>query len=427
MRRALALALALAFAVPAAAQSPTPAATATPTATAAAVPDRCPAVTAPSTIVVIAPSGDVACARNADTVRPIASATKLMTALLALESRKLSDVIPAARYRALPVESKINLRPGERLTVSDLLRGLLLESANDAAVTLAEGIAGSRPAFVRRMNRRAKELALTNTSYANPIGLDAPGNASTARDLATLTLALRKFDFFRKVVDRSSATLESGDRVRTIANRNVLVRRFPWINGVKTGHTRGAGYVLVASGKRNRIQLVSVVLGAATEGARSEDTLKVLAGGFRRAREVVPVRRGQRFAQVPIRYGRGARLPLVAPRTIRRVVLRTEAGGWRTVVEGRPAEVEGPVRRGARLATLVVLHRGERVTTLPLVAAAAVPEANLGTKTKDSLTKPLSMVLILAVLGATLLAARIRSRARRAANPRTAPREPEAA
>ncbi len=120
-----------------------------------------------------------------------------MTALLTLEREKLADVVPAAGYDALPVESQIDLAPGERMTVADLLRALLLESANDAAVTLAEAVSGSRPAFVRAMNRRARQLGLEDTRYANPIGLDDAGNYSSARDLARLTLELRRNEFFR--------------------------------------------------------------------------------------------------------------------------------------------------------------------------------------------------------------------------------------
>ena len=124
------------------------------------------------------PTGKVVFARAADRRRSIASTTKLMTALLTLEREKLATVMRASRYRAAPIESKIDLVPGERLTVADLMRALLLESANDAAVTLAEGVSGSRETFVRAMNRRARRLGLDRTRYANPIGLDEEGNYS---------------------------------------------------------------------------------------------------------------------------------------------------------------------------------------------------------------------------------------------------------
>jgi D-alanyl-D-alanine carboxypeptidase (penicillin-binding protein 5/6) len=123
-----------------------------------------------------------------------------MTALLTLERSRPSTVYRAVRYRALPAESQIELQPGEKMTVADLLRGMLIESANDAAATLATRIGGTEANFVRAMNKRAQELGLKNTHYANPIGLDDPANYSTARDLVRLTLRARAFNFFRRTV-----------------------------------------------------------------------------------------------------------------------------------------------------------------------------------------------------------------------------------
>ena len=394
MRRLLATVAALAL-WPAAAQAQE----ATP------CPGAADKVTAKATIVVEATSGEVVCATKPDARRSIASATKLMTALLTLERLELGDVVPASDYRAAPIESKLSLLPGEEMTVADLLRGLLLESANDAAVTLAEAVAGSREAFVAQMNARAQELGLTRTHFVDPIGLGA-GNRSSPRDLAKLTLELRRSRFFRLVVNRSVATLESGSRVRVIRNRNDLVRRLPWISGVKTGHTTSAGYVLVGSGTRRGVQLVSVVLGAASELARSEDTLKVLQFGFSRYRVVSPVDVGVAFGAADIRYRRGAQLPLVAGETARLTVLRSQVDGLRTRVVGTPDEVEGPVARGERLGTVQVLSGSEVVAEVPLVAASTVPEAGFGQKVKDALTRPLVILVILVVLAGMVIAAR---------------------
>ena len=197
-------------------------------------------------------TGTVACQRAADKERSIGSTTKLMTALLTLEQAKLSQTFTASDYRPAPIESQIGLQPGERMKVSDLMRGLLLESGNDAAVTLAEGVSGSRKAFVREMNKRARSLGLKHTHFANPIGLDQEGNYSSARDLVTLATVLRTNSFFKKVVDSPSGTLKTGVRPRTFRNRNRLVRNYAFVNGVKTGHTRGAGYVLVGSASQQR-------------------------------------------------------------------------------------------------------------------------------------------------------------------------------
>ena len=385
---------------------------------------QAPPISAPSAVVVEASTGDVLFAKAADKRRAIASTTKLMTALLVLEGSKPSTLLPAARYRALPVESKIGLRPGERLTVADLLRGLLVGSANDAAVTLAEGVGGSRAAFVRVMNKRAAELGLKGTHYANPIGLDAPGNYSTARDLARLTLRLRRFAFFRRTVARPSVTLRSGDRPRTISNRNKLVG-LPEINGVKTGHTGGAGWVLVGSGSKRGVTLVSVVLGAAGEAGRQADTRRLLTWGFGRYRRVRPVEPGEVLARVPIRYRRGAELALVTARSGRRLVVRVDERLRRCAVRA-PSEVEGPIRRGQRIGNVDVCRGKTRVARVALVASAAVPAAGAGQQTKDWFTRPFSLlVIVLAGIAGTVLLARLRGggsiRRRRARN------EPEAA
>lgn len=383
-----------------------------------------PSVTAPSAIMVEASTGDVLFAKAADKRRAIASTTKLMTALLVLEGSKPGTLLPAARYRALPVESKIGLRPGERLTVADLLRGLLVGSANDAAVTLAEGVGGSRAAFVRAMNKRAGELGLKGTRFANPIGLDAPNNYSTARDLARLTLRLRRFAFFRRTVARPSVTLRSGDRPRTISNRNKLVA-LPEVNGVKTGHTRGAGWVLIGSGTKRGVTLVSVVLGSAGEAGRQADTRKLLTWGFGRYRRVRPVEPGEVLARVPIRYRRGAELALVTERSRRRLVVRVDERLRRCALHA-PSEVEGPIRRGQRLGSVDICRGKTRVARVALVASAAVPAAGAGQQTKDWFTRPFSLlVIVLAGIAGTVLVARLRGG--RSNGRRRAGSEPEAA
>ena len=374
-----------------------------------------PAVAADSAIVVETSTGEVVYARRPDRSRPIASATKLMTALLVLERLPRDRRVPASSYRPAPIESQIGLRPGEELTVADLLRGLMLASANDAAVTLAEATSGSRPAFVRAMNARARRLGLTGTRFANPIGLDAPNNRSTARDLVRLTLQLRTHGFFRRIVALEQATLRSGDRVRVVRNRNTLVahRR---VDGVKTGHTRLAEYVLVGSGRSAAgVRLISVVLGEPDEASRNEDTLELLTWGFRQFRVLRPVRRGQSFPQArsPIRYRRGAELSLVASTGVRRVVRRGRRAPT-VEVTGVPERVEGPVRRGQRVgAAAVRVRQGSRVLAeVPLVAAAAVPEADLEQRVKDLVTRPYTPVALLAAVIGSVLGVRALRRGR---------------
>jgi serine-type D-Ala-D-Ala carboxypeptidase (penicillin-binding protein 5/6) len=383
----------------------------------------CPSdVGAQSAIVVEVETGVVACARAADKRLSVGSTTKLMTALLTLEKADLTDTFTAARYNALPVESKIGLQPGERMEVRDLMRGLLLESGNDAAVTLAEGVSGSRKAFVRQMNRRARQLDLDNTHFANPIGLDQEGNYSSARDLVTLATLLLENRFFRKVVDSPSGTLKTGVRPRTFRNRNRLVGRFEYVNGVKTGHTRGAGYVLVGSARRNGIQLVSAVLGTPSEGARDTDTMHLFDWAFPRFQRIRAVVKDKPMAKAQIRYRAGAELQLVPARTVRRIVQRGHREAVSTTVFA-PEIVEGPIHRGQQLGRVEVSQGGEIVATVPLVAEGSVPAADLAQKTKSAAGRPWVLLLVAAAaLGATVLLARLRS-----SNSRRRPREARAA
>jgi serine-type D-Ala-D-Ala carboxypeptidase (penicillin-binding protein 5/6) len=386
---------------------------------AAKVPGCPDSVKAPSAIVIEVSTGNVACARQPDKERSIGSTTKLMTALLTLEEAKLSDTFEASSYRPSPIESQIGLQPGERMKVSDLMRGLLLESGNDAAMTLAEGVSGSKKAFVREMNRRARKLGLTHTHYDNPIGLDGEGNYSSARDLVTLATVLRTNPFFKKIVDSPSGTLKTGARPRTFRNRNSLVGKYPFVNGVKTGHTRGAGYVLVGSASRNGIQLVSAVLATPSEAARDTDTMALYRWAFPRFQRIRAVIEGRPMATAQIRYRAGAELKLVPDRTIRRIVQR----GHRDAVSlkvNAPSVVEGPIRTGQRLGNVEVRQGGRVVATVALIAKGSVPAAKVAQRTKAAAQSPWLIIGVASsiLLATVVLAARRRARLTRRRRPR---------
>jgi D-alanyl-D-alanine carboxypeptidase (penicillin-binding protein 5/6) len=350
---------------------------------------------------------------DVDAPRPMASTTKLMTAYLALHRLPLDKLLTAPPYQAIAGESLLGLDPGERMTVRDLLYGLLLPSGNDAAVTLADGVAGSTGAFVREMNRATHRLGLDDTSYANPIGLDAPGNHTSPRDLADLTLALRRDPLFRRIVDTPRITLRSGDRPRAITNRNTLLLTHRWINGVKTGYTPEAGNVLVASGTREGVTLLSVVMGEPTEASRDSDTLALLDYGFSLYRREHVVRRGERvgFAAVP---SADARVPLVAARGVDATVRSAENVD---VSLNAPAAVDAPIHRGKRLGTAIATVGGEAVGRVPAVAARSVTPAATGVvaSVDDALPGPRAVVwMLVAAAGAfvILIAAALASRRR---------------
>jgi serine-type D-Ala-D-Ala carboxypeptidase (penicillin-binding protein 5/6) len=334
-----------------------------------------PKLDAKAWILIDPRNGSVLAAHAPNKRLPIASTTKLMTAFLALHELRPNQMVAAPAYRpSNPAEITLGLRSGERMRVRDLLYGLLLPSASDAAETLAVGVAGSVPAFVDEMNQTAQRLGLTNTHYANPIGLDDPDNYSSAHDLVILAKLLMRNPLFARIVDTQSATLHSGEHPRTVTSRNTLLGRAPWIDGVKTGHTLGAGYVLVGSGTRGSTTLISAVLGTPSEYARDADTLNLLDYGFSLYHPVQAVSRGEELVSPQLDY-RGEHLPLVAERALRVTV-----------------------RQGQRLGIVKVTVNGRNAAVSPLVAAHAVGAATTLDKVISTAQNPVVLIALGAIV-----------------------------
>jgi serine-type D-Ala-D-Ala carboxypeptidase (penicillin-binding protein 5/6) len=355
---AAALTSALMFAAPVAAAGPSAEA-------------KGPAVSAKAWTLIDARTGKVLDSHAAAESLPIASTTKLMTAYVALKELPLTKIVRASPYHPIYGESLLNLRPGQRVSVRDLLYGLILRSGNDAAYDLARAAAGSEAGFVREMNRRAAALGLADTHYANPIGLDERGNHSSARDLATLTRRLLRIPAFARIADSREADLTSLRPPRRITTINELLLDAPWVNGVKTGHTFDAGFVLVGSGRRKGVDLISVVIGAPTEEERYAASLRLLESGFAKYRRRLPVRAGQDLADPSIRYA-GGELPLRAARDL---PAGTYRGQKLSVDVDAPGEVEGPIERGQALGSATVLVDGLPAGTTKLRASRAIPKA----------------------------------------------------
>jgi serine-type D-Ala-D-Ala carboxypeptidase (penicillin-binding protein 5/6) len=345
--------------------------------------------------LIDARSGDVLVSHAGRRHLPIASTTKLMTAYVALKDLPLNKLVTAAPYNAEYGESLMGLKTGERVSVRDLLYGLTLLSGNDAAHTLAVAAAGSQARFVAEMNRYAAALGLADTHYANPIGLDQKGNYSSALDLATLTRHLLRIPAFAKIADSRSAYLASTNPPRRIESINELLEEGSWVTGVKTGHTFGALYVLVGSGRRKGVELISNAIGAPSDEARYSDNLELLEYGFRQYRQRRPVRPGEDLADPSIRYA-GGHLPLRAARGVLTGVRR----GQRLEVKVQaPAEVEGPVERGAVLGQATVLVDGSVAGTVPLRAGRAIPEASTFDRVRASLAShPIAVAVALFVI-----------------------------
>ena len=345
--------------------------------------------------------------------RPIASTTKLMTALVTLQhEHHLSKIFTAPDYVAAPSDSQIGLVPGEQMSVHDLLLALMLPSADDAAEDLAYNVGhGSVGRFIGMMNREARKLGLNHTHYSTPIGLDTPGNYSTAADLVKLaSYDLTHSPYFKRIVALPHAVLLSGSHQRYVVNRNDLVAEYPWIDGVKTGHTDDAGYVLVASGHRRGMTLISAVLGTSSEDARDDNTMALLDYGFANFHLVKPVRAGEVLARPAVRYRSGRPAALVAAGPFTHVVGNHDH--VRVVVHA-PKQLTGPLARHARLGTAVVLVDGRPVAHIPLLLAKAVPAISPLTSAVHFITRPLTlMLLVIAIGGATALAFLLRRRRR---------------
>lgn len=370
-----------------------------------------PQVLAKSWALIDGRTGEVLTSHAGDERRLIASTTKLMTAYVAIHDLPLGKIVRAQPYEYEFGESVMGLVPGQKISVRDLLYGLILLSAGDAAHTLAIDAAGSVKKFVAQMNRYAAALGLTNTHYANPVGLDQKGNYSSALDLAALTEELEKIPTFAKIADSREATLRSVHPPRRIKSINELLEMAPWVTGVKTGHTWKAGYVLVGSGSRHGIRLISVAIDAPTDETRFSDNLELLEWGFRQYHRGKALRKGEELASPSIRYS-GGELPLRAARSLK-VGLRD--GQKPTVEVAVPGQVTGPIRRGARLGTATVSVDGLRAGSVALVASRAVPAASSFDKVRGFIGEnPVSLALATcAILIAAMLSGRYLRRIRR--------------
>ena len=327
-----------------------------------------PPVAAPVYLVESAVDGTTLAARNATRRHAIASITKLMTVLVALEHAKLDDtvVVPAAATRI--GESTVNLRPGERLTVRDLAIGALVPSANDAATALALHVgSGSQARFVALMNAKARQLGLRGTRFANAHGLDQPGQYSTARDVVSLLRVALRNPLVRPWLTRARATLPGGRAVETTDD---LLARLPSLVGGKTGHTEDAGWVQVAAATASGVTVRAAVLGAATREARNAGLEALLRWALAQYRSSLVVDPKRTYATVDPGWGL-AGLRLVAPGGVVRPAPVNRPLIERVVAVQVPAL---PVRRGQRLGEVRV-YDGERlVARAPLVAARDVGE-----------------------------------------------------
>ena len=323
-----------------------------------------PEVDARAWLVQNGTTGEVLVQHGADEQVPIASITKLMTVLVALERTDPDDMVVVDKRAAAVGESTIHLRAGERVTVHDLVEAALIQSANDAANALALHVSGSVPAFAVLMNRKAAQLGLRDTHFVRPDGLDVAGHVSSARDVTKLARVAMNNPTVRSLVRLRSAEAAG----RHLFTWNDLLGHFPGLIGVKTGHTSAAGWSQVAAARGRGLTVYATILGAPTRSSRNADLSELLAWGLSRYRVVPVVQEGRVYARATLPYGK-APVALVASRPALKVV-RIERQLVERIVA--PMSLELPVRKGQRVGVVRVYDGRKLLATRPLVARRSV-------------------------------------------------------
>ena len=342
-----------------------------------------PTVDARAYEVVNAATGEVIIARNAGARLPMASITKLMTVIVALEHAKLDDVVTVDGGAVGVTGSGVRLRAGERLTVRDLVEAALIQSANDAAVALAAHVGhGDGDRFVAMMNRKARQLGLRSTHFERADGLDVAGHVSSAHDLNRLAQAAMREPAIRNVVGIRDTTIAGG---RSLHTWNDLLGSFPGLIGVKTGHTLNAGWCQVAAARGPGFTIYATILGSPSRSDRNADLAELLSLGLSSYRLAPVISASRTYVTADLPYGRDP-LRLVAMKPVLRPVRLARSLTERVVA---PTSVALPVREGQRLGEVHVYDRGKLVASSPLVASRSVESpgtaAKVGWYTKRTL------------------------------------------
>ena len=321
-------------------------------------------------------TGEILTQHDIDTPRPMASTTKMMTALVAMDSGALDRVVTVPPAAVSVGESSAGLTVGEKISIRHLLRGLLVGSGNDAAVAIAYGVAGSESAFVDLMNQKAKEMGLTNTHFVNPHGLDAAGHSASPRDLLTMGEAVMKQPFLRGIVGNRSISVPGFNGPRRLTSENDLLSVLRAADGVKTGHTNRAGYVEVAHATDpvTGVGLFAVVMGNSSRAERAADAKALLTWGFSNYAKPMVLPKGTAVVRVPVQGAPGTEVPLVAALPVSATV---RVGKPIRVRITAPSQLVAPLAAGARTGTGEVLQDNAVVARRPLVAGVAVASPGL--------------------------------------------------
>ena len=333
-------------------------------------------VTAPSALLMEASTGKVLYEKECRLERPIASVTKIMTALLIMEaidhgSLKYDDMVTASEYASKMGGSQIYLEAGEKMSVENMLKAILVSSANDACAAMAEHLAGSVEMFVANMNKRAKELGMENTNFVNTNGLDVENHYSCAYDVALMSKELLKHPDVKKYTTIWQDSLRDGSFV--LSNTNKLIRFYDGATGLKTGYTTKAKYCLSASAKKNEMELIAVVLAAPTSNDRFSDAKKLLDFGFANYEIKQGIEKEAEVGEIKVENGKSDMLKLVTGSGFSALDEKTNKSEIKKNIE-IPDSVTAPVEKGQVIGQMKFLKGEEELGCVDLVAANEVPK-----------------------------------------------------
>lgn len=345
-----------------------------------------PQIAAKSYLLIDADTGNVIVESNSELPLPPASLTKMMSTYvasheLAKNNIHMNDQVRVSINAWKTGGSRMFIQEGSTVSVEDLLKGIIIQSGNDATIALAEHIAGSESAFADYMNRYAANLGMSNTHFSNATGLPSPDHITTAADLAKLARGIIN-DF----PDHYAWYAEKEFTYNNITqpNRNLLLWRDPSVDGIKTGHTEDAGYCLVASAKREGMRLISVVMGTRSEEARAGESQTLLTYGFRFYQTLPVLKKNQELTQAKLWMGQKNTVKLGVLEDVHATLPRGKQELLETQTQVNEM-IKAPIKTGDVLGSVTVLLEGKVLNTKPLVALEDVEEGNIFKRLMDFL------------------------------------------
>lgn len=324
-------------------------------------------------------TGEILAQKNANQALPPASLTKMMTSYI-IEQRLSSGDLKEdeqvlmsqnAWCRGSSSQSCMYVPVNQTASVIDMLRGIIIQSGNDASKAMAEHIAGSESSFATLMNEQAQKLGMKNTHFVNATGMPDAGHEASANDLAILARAIIKNsgEYYPIYAEK-----EFSYNGITQGNRNALLATDPTVDGLKTGHTDAAGYCLVASSNRDDMRLISVIMGTASQQARADQSRELLNWGFGHFTTVTKAPAGQFVSKLPVWFGEAAEVTLATGDDLQILTSKTQKNKITTVID-IPDSIEAPIKKGQQIGQMMAVIDGKAVASVPIVATSDVEQS----------------------------------------------------